>query len=193
MTSSDSPLFETLVVFFLVYGLQILTATLGGVEWFDRLFVLSAPLEADPWTVVTSIYAHAGVEHLVANCLALLVFGWPVARGTSSLRFHTFFIASGATAGVAHVVIAEALPGMATGGVLGASGAVFALMGYLLAANRLSDGLARRVDVPFWLGVGLFVLLAVLVTLATGSPEAALIAHGTGFLLGLFAGRAKLL
>ncbi|SEW13292.1 rhomboid family intramembrane serine protease [Natrinema salifodinae] len=193
---SSSPILELLVVFVLVFVAQGIT-TLAGV--MSALFILAPPLTANPWTIVTSVYAHSGLGHLVSNSLALLVFGWPVARATTRLRFHAFFAATGAVAGVSQIVVTGALaplpfvPVAPTPGVLGASGAVFALLGYLVASNRLSTGLASFVTIPRWLSVLAFVGLAIAITLATASPGVALIAHFAGFLVGLVAGRARVL
>ena len=193
---SGSPIFEVLTVFLLVFAAQLVTAfaDLVGV-----LFVLSPPVTENPWTVVTSVYAHGGVGHLVSNAVALVLFGWPVARATTRLRFHLFFILSGALAGVAQIVVSDALAGFPfvpaepTAGVLGASGAVFALLGYLLAGNRLSSGVAKRIPVPRWVTILVFVAVAAAVTLLTAAPGVALIAHFTGLLFGLVAGRLRVL
>lgn len=197
-TDSSGPIFDLLVVFVVVFAAQQVTALLG-IGVMAGLFVLAPPLTTNPWTIVTSVYAHGGIGHLVSNSLALIVFGWPVARATSRVRFHAFFLVTGALAGVSQIVLTNAassapllaVPG--TRGVLGASGAVFALLGYLIASNRLSTGLASFVDVPQWLAAVVFIALAIAVTMATAAPGVALLAHFTGFLLGLIAGRARLL
>ncbi|WP_226480376.1 rhomboid family intramembrane serine protease [Natrinema amylolyticum] len=194
-TGSGSPILEVLVVFAVVFVAQGITTFAGVMGTF---FVLAPPLTTNPWTVVTSVYAHSGLGHLVSNTIALIVFGWPVARATTRLRFHAFFAITGAIAGVSQVVLTGVLAAMpfvpvAPTSVLGASGAVFALLGYLVASNRLSTGLASFVAVPNWLALLVFVGLAVAVTLATASPGVALIAHFTGFLVGAAGGRARVL
>lgn len=194
---TGSPILELLVVFVVVFVLQGIAAL---AEAMAGLFVLAPPLSENPWTIVTSVYAHGGLGHLVSNSLALVVFGWPVARATTRVRFHAFVLVTGAIAGVSQIVLSAVLAGVPFIGslfelrpVLGASGAVFALLGYLVASNRLSAGLASFVDVPRWLSTLVFVGLAAAVTLATAAPRVALIAHFTGFLVGLLAGRARVL
>ena len=193
---STAPILELLVVFVVVFVAQLVADVLGAMA---GLFVLTPPITDNPWTIVTSVYAHGGVGHLLSNSLALVVFGWPVARATTRLRFHTFFLATGALAGISQILVTNAVvatpvvAGAGTPGVLGASGAVFALLGYLIASNRLSVSLASFVDVPRWLSLLVFLGLAVAVTLATAAPGVALIAHFTGFLLGLLAGRTRVL
>jgi membrane associated rhomboid family serine protease len=203
---SRSPILDLLVVFVGVFALQFLV---GLVDTVTGLFVLSAPLQENPWTVVTSVYAHANTGHLISNAVALVLFGYAVAAATTRLRFHLFFLVTGMVSGVAEIVLSDFLAESpvvsdvvgfvpvvdvaATGGVLGASGAVFALLGYLLASNRLVAGLGAVADVPGWVTYFVFIVLATVVTVATASQGVALIAHFTGLLLGLLAGWVNLL
>ncbi|MFQ3295723.1 MAG: membrane associated rhomboid family serine protease [Natrialbaceae archaeon] len=160
------------------------------------LFVLAPPIDVRPWAIVTSVYAHAGLAHLAANAVALALVGFALERTTSRLRYHLFFVAAGAIAGVTQVFLDATLSSVGVGqasAVLGASGAVFALIGYVLSANRLSDRLLRFVPMSGPAQILVFAILAAAITLATGAPGVALIAHFTGFLLGLLAGRLHLL
>jgi membrane associated rhomboid family serine protease len=183
-----SPTLTTIVLFVAVFALEAIGGLVG---LWGPLFVLAPPLSTNPWTIVTSVYAHAGVGHLVTNSVALLLPGLLVERQTTALRYHGFFLASGATAGVAQITVTGLLGDPS--GVLGASGAVFAVIGYVLAANRLSAAVADVVTVSRRVTLALFAVIAVAVTVATGAPGVALIAHGIGLLLGLLAGRARVL
>lgn len=194
---SRSPTLTTLLVILAVFATQLVFGVLRPAA-AAGLFALSAPLDVAPWTLATSVYAHTGPGHLVANVLALLVVGLVVERETTAPRFHAFFVGTGALAGATEVLVAAVLgpvvpwiqPGVA---VMGASGAVFGLLGYLLAGNRLSDRIAGRLRVPVWAQLAGFVLVAVAITWVTGGTRVALIAHFTGLLVGLLAGRAHLL
>jgi len=187
MASARSPTLETLVVFVIVFALQGVTALVGLVG----LFVLAPPITASPWTIVTSVYAHGSIPHLVSNSLALLLAGLLVERRTTRVRFHLFFLTVGALAGIAQVVTTGLLgPGTA---VLGASGAVFGLIGYLLAGNVVAASLLDRLTLSRRAQFALFGLAALVVTVATGRPGVALVAHFTGLFLGLLAGSTGLL
>jgi membrane associated rhomboid family serine protease len=188
MATARSPTVTTIAVFVGVFALQLLAQPLG---LFADLFVLAPPLTTAPWSLVTSVYAHAGPGHLLANAVTFLVPGLLLERQTTTLRFHGFFVGSGALAGIAEISVGSLLG--APSGVLGASGAVFAFVGYLLTANRLADAAIGGVSLSGRTQLLLFGLLAVAVTVATGQPGVALVAHFTGFLLGLLAGRAHLL
>ena len=186
---AKSPTVDTLLVFVAVFLAQQLLELL--VPSAVGLFALAPPLSVRPWTMVTSVYAHSDLSHLVANSMALAIIGVAVERTTTPFRFHVFFIATGTTAGVVQIVmkglIQKPVP------VLGASGAVFALLGYAITGNRLASSLLSRLDVGPGAQLLGFTAVAAVVTVATGSPGVALIAHFTGFLVGLVAGRLAVL
>lgn len=178
----------TIVVGFV--GMFILQAFAGAVGIGTELFALALPLAYRPWTLVTNVFAHSGLLHLLVNSVALLVVGPIVAWRTTTARFYLFFVLTGTLAGVAQVVLAIPFGGAS---VLGGSGAIFALLGYLLVGNRFSE---RTLS---WLPVGkrgrviLFILLAGILTAATAAPGVALASHFVGFCLGVGAGRVRLL
>ncbi|WP_299236143.1 rhomboid family intramembrane serine protease [Natronomonas sp.] len=181
------PTRTTLAAFALVF----LARTLGGAFGIDPgAFALAAPLGHRPWTIATSVYTHAGLGHLLANAVALAVVGPLVARVSTPIRFHAFVLCTGGLAGIAQVVATAPFGRTA---VLGASGAVFALFGYVLIGNRASE---RFVS---WLPLGrrgrlaVLVVLAASLTAATAAPGVALVAHFVGFCLGALAGRGRIL
>ena len=182
-----SPTADTLGMVLVVFLLQLLLSFVG----LGGLFVLAPPITADPVTIVTSIYAHASLGHLIANSVVLVVAGFAVERRTTWLRFQLFFIAVGALAGVTQVV-ASGLVGPSRG-VLGASGAVFGLVGYWLAGNRVSTTVVDRLRLSPRVQLVGFAIAAAAVTLLTGRPGVALVAHFTGLFVGLVAGAIELL
>jgi membrane associated rhomboid family serine protease len=189
MRASGRPTLQTLAVIAVVFLCQQVVGLFGPAEYV--LFVFDPGVGARPWTAVTHVYAHANLGHLLSNALGLALVGPLVARRTSTLRFHTFFVATGVVAGLGEVFLGS-LVGPPTG-VVGASGAIFALFGYLLAGNVVTAGVLDRLDLSRRAQVALFVAVAVLVTLATGSPRAALVGHAVGFACGLLTGRLRLL
>lgn len=74
---------------------------------------------------VTHIFLHSDVTHLLFNSAWLLVFGSATARRLSPSAFFAFFILGG-VAGAAAFLVSMGPPG---GAMIGASGAVSALMG----------------------------------------------------------------
>ncbi len=187
MALRGRPTIETLIVLFAVFAVQ-LVATIAG--WRLPL-VLAAPLTVEPWTIATSVYAHVGLGHLLANALGLAILGPLVARRTSRWGFHGYFLGTGASAGIAEVTLGG-LIGQPTA-VVGASGAVFALLGYLLAGNVVSTVLLDRINLSRRTQLVVIVVVAVLLTLATAGSRSALFGHATGLTLGLIAGRMRIL
>lgn len=184
----ESPTADLLAVFGLVFAVQ----QLGGLVGLGAAaFALALPLTVAPWTVVTSVYAHASVGHLVANAVALAVVGFALERFTTRVRFHAYVLVTGALAGLAELAVGALLGGATA--VLGASGAVLALYGYVLAGNPLTGGLLDRLDLSRRATLALLVGVAVLVTVLTARSGVALVAHATGFALGLVGGRQRVL
>lgn len=182
-----NPVVETLAVMLLVS----LVGWAGTVVGLIGLFVLAPPVHTPPWSLLTSVYAHAGPGHLLSNALLVVIAGGLVARTTTRLRFHAFFLATGVLAGLTQVWLGGLLGRPVA--VLGASGAAFALVGYLLASNPLSTGLLDRLGLSPRVVVVIVAAVAGGLTLAFSPVGSALVAHFTGAVLGLFAGRIRLL
>ncbi|WP_410766699.1 rhomboid family intramembrane serine protease [Haloferax sp. DFSO60] len=183
-----NPVVQTLFVMLVVSTATWISAVVG----FGRnLFVLSAPLATYPWTLVTSVYAHVGPGHLLSNAVVIVVFGGIVALSTTNLRFHLFFVVTGMVAGVVQIV-ALSHRGVPVG-VLGASGAAFALMGYVLASNLFSKFVLDRLNIPTWVGLLTVAFVAAVLTIQYSGPGSAVIAHFTGAVIGLVTGRMRLL
>ncbi|QLG29560.1 rhomboid family intramembrane serine protease [Halorarum halophilum] len=163
----------------------------GTLVGLAGLFVLAPPILSPPWGLLTSVYAHAGPGHLLANAVVVAVAGSLVARRTTRFRFHGFFLVTGVLAGVAQVWVGGLLGRSVA--VLGASGAAFALVGYVLVANPASAALLERVSVPPRVAAAVVAVAAAGLTLAFSPAGSALVAHFVGTVLGLVAGRLRLL
>lgn len=183
------PTVQTLGVLAVVYLVQQFAGVFGALE--AALFVLAGPVTDRPWALVTSVYAHANLSHLLGNAVVLALVGPLVARRTTGVRFHAFFVATGALAGLGEVVIGGFLG--PPRGVLGASGAVLALLGYLLAGNVVSRQILDRVTLSPRAQVVLVAVVALGLTLLTSGPGSAVVGHATGLTVGLLAGRLRLL
>lgn len=187
-TSRGRATVETMVVAIVVYAIQLVVLLVGG---SIELFALSAPLTERPWTIITSVYSHGGISHLLANLAGLLVFGWIVERKSTRLRFHAFILLTGASAGIAEVLIGAQFGPSPL--VVGISGAVFALIGYVFAANPVTESVVGRLELSVRGQVVVFIIVALVITWVTRGERVAIIAHFTGLLLGLLAGRLRLL
>jgi membrane associated rhomboid family serine protease len=184
---TGSPTVQTLVVMLAVFVVNEATKLVGLLGLSQFLFVLGPTFPVRPWSLVTSVYAHAGPAHLLSNAVMLALVGLMVEQSTNRLRYHAFFITTGVLSGLSQVIL---IPGSR---VLGASGAIFALLGYLVAGNPVSSSVLDTLRLGRRAQVAIFAVLAVVVTFLTGAPGVALVAHFTGFLLGLIAGRTGVL
>jgi len=187
MRRPESPTVDLLLAFGAVYLVQRLGGVIGlGIAWF----ALAAPL-AHPWTLLTSVYAHASLGHLLGNAVALAVVGVVLEQSTTRARFHGFVLVTGMIAATTEFLVAAMLGTPVA--VLGASGAILALYGYALTGNLIAGGLLTAVDLSRRVGAVLVVGVALALTVLTAGPGVALVAHFTGFALGLVAGRRRVL
>lgn len=79
--------------------------------------------------LVTALFLHADWAHLIGNLLFLLIFGLPAERAMGPWRLAGLFLLGGAAANLAAVIAIGAPDRL----VIGASGAVSALIGAYLA------------------------------------------------------------
>jgi membrane associated rhomboid family serine protease len=140
--------------------------------------------------LLTSMLVHAGWAHVAMNAIAALAFGPPVARlmgGTAgTLGFLAFYIVCGLVAtagyGVVHPESNDAL--------VGASGAVFGLMGGAIRLLGSRDGRLRGLGDRRFLTTAAAIMgvnaAAGLVGLAPGMDGASIAweAHAFGFVCG---------
>ncbi len=136
-----------------------------------------------PWTFITYMTLHGGLFHLLANSIALFVFGPPVERRLGGGPFLIYYLYCGIGAAVLSLLLAPVLP---VGPFIGASGAV---LGVALAYARFFPD-AELLIFPFpmpikakWLVVG-FAVMAAFGALGAGSGGIAHVAHLGGLLFG---------
>ena len=101
----------------LVFFLQ---QTVPGLE--VQLAFIPTYMLARPWTIVTYMFVHAGLTHILFNMIALYFFGPRVEQRIGSERFFSLYMISGITGGLLSFVFAPAAP------IVGASGAIFGVM-----------------------------------------------------------------
>ena len=79
------------------------------------------------WQLVTYMFIHSGYLHIGFNMLALYMFGVPIERSMGSREFLLYYFVTGIGAGLATLVV-NLFAGMGGIPVIGASGAIFAVM-----------------------------------------------------------------
>ena len=108
-----------------IYGLGVIHAVLFDSKHLSPDVVMVPPAA----TVVTSMFLHGGLMHLIGNMLYLWIFGNNVEDAMGHARFVVFYLLCGIAA-----VLAQALPNpQSTIPMVGASGAISGVLGaYLL-------------------------------------------------------------
>jgi len=79
------------------------------------------------WQVLTYMFLHGGTWHLLFNMLALFMFGVPLERNLGSGEFLLYYFVTGVGAGLSTLAV-NWYSGMANIPVVGASGAIFAVL-----------------------------------------------------------------
>ena len=185
---------------FVFLGLMVLTFVaeiiilnvMGDGALFDKLFLLQTDHIARVWTWVTSIFAHNpySFTHILFNGIVLYFFGTVLERRIGSGKFAALFLVSGILAGLAQVGIVGLTTG-ANSAVLGASGAIMAVMGTLTVLNpNMKIYIYFILPLPLWVATIAFALYSAFVSVAAGpgAGNVAQLAHLTGLGIGLLYG-----
>ena len=126
-----------------------------------------------PWEFVTAIFAHSSLEHLAMNMVSLYWLGTMIENRHGQVKFAILFFVSGIVGNIAFALFAN-------GSAVGASGAVFGLLGavayllYKMRGNPAARGMFQ----------GLMAMLAINV-LNSFLPGIAMEAHFGGLVAGV--------
>ncbi len=141
-------------------------------------------------TLLTAMFMHGGIAHLLGNMWFLWIFGDNIEHDLGRARYLAFYLLCGILASLAHVALNTEGSGAMIPS-LGASGAISGVMGayMLLHWNRRVTVLLFRVvtDVPGFVAVGiwfLFQLISGLGMLGGMETGVAYGAHIGGFVAG---------
>lgn len=182
-----------LAIMFVVFILEFVVLLTLGRNAFDALFVLTSENWYYVWTWITSVFSHSpgNLAHIAGNGIILFFFGPLLEQRIGSKRFTGLFLISGATAGLSQVAFGF-LIGDPINGVLGASGAIMAVLGVITVLNPdLKVYLYFILPIPIWLLTGGYAALSVFGMLAEGSAlkNIAHTAHLVGLVIGLAYGQ----
>ncbi|MFB6220285.1 MAG: rhomboid family intramembrane serine protease [Halolamina sp.] len=171
----------------ITFAIQFAVSVLLSPMLMRDIFVLTPMHPEYVWTWITSIFAHGGFAHIAMNSIGLYFFGPAVERRLGSKRYAVLFLASGAVAGLAQIGVSIAM-GQLIGGVVGASGALLAIMGVLTVLNPgLRVYLYFFIPMPLWVLTLGFAALSLLQGFGQvgGGGGIAHWAHLTGMAIGI--------
>lgn len=100
------------------------------------------------WQVITSVFTHISPLHLAVNMLALYFIGPPLEQVLGRVRFLALYVVSGITGSAGVMLFSEQ-----NGVTVGASGAIFGLLGALAVITYKVGGDWR--NVLTWIGLNL--------------------------------------
>lgn len=131
--------------------------------------------DGEIWRLVTSMFVHANVTHILFNMWALYLFGPALERRFGSMSFASLYVACGLGGASLYYAVGRLDP------AVGASGAIFGLMGALLAATY------RQRHTPAGRAVfsQLMLLLGINLALPFVIPNIAWEAHVGGLVAGI--------
>ncbi|MBU0957807.1 MAG: rhomboid family intramembrane serine protease [Nanoarchaeota archaeon] len=163
--------FIMIIIFFLQNIIPGLTET----------FLLdSSKTLSEPWRIVTSIFLHSSITHLLFNLFALILFGLILEKEIKSNNFLIVFFVSGIIASIFSVFFYDA--------ALGASGAIFGVIGALTIMRPTIAVFAFGIPMPLFIASILWVGADVIGYF--NPTNIANLAHlsgiGIGFIMGIF-------
>ncbi len=140
--------------------------------------VLNQQSFPEVWRFVTSIFLHGSLSHLVLNMFALILFGLILESLIGSKRLLLVFFLSGILANIVAVNFYNSS--------LGASGAIFGVLGCLTIIKPLMTVFVYSVPMPMFLAS---IVWAVIDALGVFYPQGiGNIAHLSGLAVGLLMG-----
>ena len=145
-------------------------------RWGSNVSGLTWPHQ--PWRLVTSLFVHGGLTHLLLNMASLWLLGVLLEVRTGGGRLLAVYLASGVAGSVATLWYHS-------GGInsTGASGAIFGLYGLLLALLLGKKLVLDKWDRRGLLGLVLYLVLSNLISGLSGNIDN--VAHVGGLLMGL--------
>lgn len=189
--------YVTVLIILINVGAFYLEVERGG-EFIIRWAAVPAKIVAGQTleTIITSAFLHAGWLHIIGNMVFLWVFAPPMEAAMGSFKFLMFYLLGAGAAVAVHVYGNQ--DGVVP--VLGASGAVAAVMGAFLVTyprdairTLVLTPIARMVYIPAIIFIALWIVLQV-VSATTEPTQAnvggiAYLAHIGGAIFGAAAGR----
>lgn len=157
---------------FLIFLVQLF------VDGFTELFLLNSDAYVQIWRFVTSVFLHGGFVHLLYNLFALGLFGSMLEKFIGSKRFLFVFFVTGILANLISVNFYDSS--------LGASGAIFGIIGALVFVRPLMVVWAFGLPMPLFIAGGLWAV-GDLIGFFVPSNVANL-AHLSGMFFGLLLG-----
>jgi membrane associated rhomboid family serine protease len=184
-SNNIAPVLAIIILCFLVF-----IATEAGRRFFDYNLVALLGLQTatflhEPWTIVTNLFVHGDIWHILFNMITLYFFGTFLIRLVGTRDFLLIYFLGGIMGNIFFMLFVLLInPELRYISVIGASGAIFALGGALavLTPRLRVFVFPIPVPMPLWVAViGGFVIISF-------APGIAWQGHLGGLVFGLLAG-----
>ena len=172
------------VVLFILFSILISTKFLS----IDYIALQPANIFAGQyvWTFLTSMFMHGGFFHLFVNMLSLFFIGSLIEKILGQKRYLVFYLISGLIAGLFFVLFSLFFPADFSAYAVGASGALFGLVGILVLLTPNLPVYVMFIPIPIkmkYAAPGLLIVLWIIS--ATTSLGIGNTAHLGGLIMGL--------
>ena len=141
------------------------------------------------WTFLTSMFMHGNFFHLFVNMLSLFFVGSLVEKILGQKRYLSFYLIAGLVAGLFFVLLSLAFPSDLNAYAVGASGALFGLVGLLVLLTPNLPVYVMFIPIPIkmkYAAPGLLIVLWIIS--ATTNLGIGNTAHLGGLIAGLIYG-----
>lgn len=171
---------EISVLVLIAINIVVYIATLADPDLVYSLGLQPSTWTERPWTLITNLFVHGGLWHILANMLTLFFFGRYLCMLVGDARFLTLYFIGGIAGNFLFILLSSSSIAVA----VGASGAIFAVAGALtVMAPKLKVFIFPiPAPLPLWVAViGGFIILSFF-------PNVAWQAHLGGLAVGLAGG-----
>lgn len=179
----------------IVFGYGMVPARVTGQPVSPNLLeegFIPPPPAVAPWlTLITCMFLHGGLMHLVGNMLFLYIFGDNVEDHYGHVGYALMYLGSGLAAGLLHLISAPGseIPTVgASGAIAGVMGAYFVMFRHARVMTLIPLGIFTQivaVPAPFFLGIWFLLQLASAAGDSAMTQGVAFWAHVGGFVAGL--------
>ena len=129
-------------------GHDVCSSVGNGAHW------VAGVADGAPWQILTSAFSHVELWHIAANMISLWFIGPSLEHAFGRARYLAIYFVAALTGSVGVLLFSN--PSSPT---LGASGAIFGLLGAFLILSRRNPAMFNQV--VFWLVLNLFITFTV--------------------------------
>ncbi|WP_019244130.1 MULTISPECIES: rhomboid family intramembrane serine protease [Bacillus] len=164
-----------------IIGINMVVFILANLPLISNDLIISKMLginlyikEGQLWRLLTPIFLHSSLIHFIFNTFALIIFGPAIEQMIKSFRFFLLYVVSGIAANLITYFIQPL-----TYAHLGASGAIFGLLGFYLYLALFNSTFLSKQDVHM---IKALTFIAFIMTFFQSNTN--ITAHISGYIIG---------